>query len=53
MVLGGRMGFGTSLGLGLRPGGFVFDLGMMSRGFAFPNSSKGYVFGLEFGMELR
>jgi len=53
MVLGGRMGFGTSLGFGLRPGGFVFDVGMLSRGFAFPGSSKGYVFGLEFGMELR
>ena len=52
MVLGGRTGFGTSLGFGLRTGGFVFDVGMLSRGFAFPGSSKGYVFGLEFGMEL-
>ena len=52
MVLGGRMGFGTSLGFGLRPGAFVFDLGMMSRGLPFPGTSKGYIYGLEFGMEL-
>ncbi len=52
VVIGGRMGLGTSIGFGIRPGGFVMDFGVMTRGLIVPGNSKGYIFGLEFGMEL-
>ena len=52
VVLGGRMGFGTSFGLGLRPGGFVLDIGVMNRGFISPKSSKGVIVAVEMGIDL-
>jgi hypothetical protein len=52
VVFGGRIGFGTSFGFGLRPGGFVFDFAIMNRGFITPGSSKGCILALEFGLEL-
>ena len=53
VVLGGSVGFGTSFGFGIRPGGFVFDIGVMNRGFAFPQNSKGLIVAVEIGMELQ
>jgi len=52
VVLGGRRGFGTSFGLGLRPGGFALDIGILNRGFITSNSSKGWIFALEMGVGL-
>jgi len=52
VVMGGRIGFGTSFGLGIRPGGFVFDIGVMNRGFVVPKNSKGLIVAVEIGMEL-
>lgn len=52
IALGGKIGFGTSLGFGLHPGVFVLDFGVLSRGLIFPNISKGYIIGLEMGLEL-
>ena len=52
VVLGGSMGFGTSFGLGIRPGGFVLDIGVMNRGFVLPQNSKGLIVAVEMGMEL-
>jgi len=52
VLLGGRFGFGTSFGLGIRPGGFIWDLAIMNRGFISPGSSKGFVVATELGMEL-
>ncbi len=50
MVMGGRIGFGTSFGFGIRPGGFVLDLGIMNRGFIFPKNSKGLIIALDMGV---
>ena len=52
VTVGGRIDYGTSLGFGLRPGAFVFDFGLLSRGFLLPSISKGYIVGLEFGMAM-
>jgi hypothetical protein len=52
VVVGGRIGFGTSFGFGLRPGKFVLDFGVMNRGFILPNSSKGLFMSLEIGVGL-
>jgi hypothetical protein len=52
VLLGGRFGFGTSFGLGIRPGGFIWDIGVMNRGFITPNSSKGLILATEIGMVL-
>lgn len=52
VTLGGEIGLGTSFGFGLCPGNFVLDFGMLSRGFLFPATSKGYVFGFEMGFGL-
>jgi hypothetical protein len=52
VVMGGRVGFGTSFGFGLRPGKFVLDLGFMNRGFILPNSSKGVFVSLEMGVGI-
>ncbi|NQT23800.1 hypothetical protein HQ585_00435 [candidate division KSB1 bacterium] len=52
VVLGGRTGFGTSLGFGIHPGGFVMDIGMLFRGFFVPNTMKGFALGLDIGLEL-
>ncbi len=52
VTLGGEIGFGTSFGFGLHPGGLALDFGMLSRGFLFPATSKGYVFGFEMGFGL-
>jgi len=51
-VMGGRIGFGTSFGFGLRPGKFVLDVGVMNRGFILPNSSKGVFLAVEMGVGL-
>lgn len=53
VVMGGRIGFGTSFGFGFRPGGFVLDVGMMNRGFISPSNSKGLILALEIGIDLR
>jgi hypothetical protein len=52
VVMGGRIGFGTSFGFGLRPGKFVLDIGVMNRGFILPNSSKGVFLAIEMGVGL-
>lgn len=52
LSLGGKLGVATSCGFGLRLGAFSLDLGWMSRGFLFPNTSKGGVLGLETGLNL-
>jgi hypothetical protein len=52
VVMGGRIGFGTSFGFGIRPGRFVLDVGMMNRGFILPNSSKGVFVAVEMGVGL-
>ena len=52
VVMGGRIGFGTSFGFGIRPGKFVFDFGVLNRGFILPNSSKGVFLAVEMGVGL-
>ena len=52
-VVGGRIGFGTSFGLGFRPGGFVLDIGVINGGFVVPQSSKGVIVGFDFGIDLQ
>ena len=52
VVMGGRIGFGTSLGFGFRLGGFALDIGMMNRGFVSPQNSKGLVVAMEMGLGL-
>lgn len=52
LSLGGKLGVATSCGFGLRLGAFSMDVGWMSRGFLFPNTSKGGVLGLEIGLNL-
>lgn len=52
VIVGGRIGFGTSFGFGFRPGGFVLDIGVMNRGFISPKNSKGLVVALEMGVGL-
>lgn len=52
VVFGGRTGFGTSLGFGIHPGGFVFDVGMLFRGFLIPNTMKGFALGMDVGLAL-
>lgn len=54
VVMGGYVGFGTSFGFGIRPGGFVFDLGYMSRGFLIsPQNSKGIIIAVNIGIDLQ
>jgi len=53
IVMGGRIGVGTSFGFGIRPGGFVLDIGMMNRGFISPKNSKGFILGVELGIDLQ
>ena len=50
VIMGGTIGFGTSFGFGIRPGKFVFDVGIMNRGFVFPKNSKGVIVALEMGV---
>jgi len=52
IVTGGKLGFGTSFGLGFRPGGFIFDISIMNGGFVFPKNAKGFVVALDLGMEF-
>jgi hypothetical protein len=52
VVMGGRIGFGTSFGFGIRPGKFVLDVGVLNRGFILPGSSKGVFLGVEMGVGL-
>jgi hypothetical protein len=52
VLLGGQLGFGTSFGFGIRPGGFVWDLAIMNRGFITSGSSKGLVVATELGLDL-
>ena len=52
VLLGGRLGYGSSFGLGLRPGGFVWDIAIMNRGFITSGSSKGLLISTEFGLEF-
>ncbi len=52
VVVGGRIGFGTSFGFGFRLGGFSLDIGMMNRGFVSPKNSKGLVIALDMGVGL-
>jgi hypothetical protein len=53
VAMGGRIGLGTSFGFGIRPGGFVLDVGVMNRGFVLPKSSKGMIVGMEIGIDLQ
>jgi hypothetical protein len=53
VVMGGRIGFGTAFGFGLRMGGFVLDFGLINRGFFIPNKSKGLIAALELGIDLQ
>jgi len=53
VILGGRMGFGTSFGLGLRLGSFVVDLGVMNQGFISPNNSKGMILAIGMGIDMQ
>jgi hypothetical protein len=53
VVVGGRIGFGTSFGFGFRPGGFVLDVGIMNRGFLTASNSKGLIVGVELGIDIR
>jgi len=53
LVMGGKVGFGTAFGLGIRPGGFVLDLGVLNRGFALPKKSKGVIAAIELGIDLQ
>ena len=53
VVMGGRIGLGTSVGFGFRPGGFVLDVGVMNRGFVTFNNSKGLILGVELGLDLQ
>ena len=52
VVTGGRIGFGSSFGFGIRPGGFVLDVGVMNRGFFIPKNSKGVIVAVEIGIDL-
>lgn len=52
-VFGGRMGYGTSFGLGIRPGGFVLDIGVVNGGFVTPGSSKGVAVAVELGIDIQ
>ena len=52
-IMGGRVGFGTAFGFGFRPGGFVLDFAILSRGFALPNETKGLMAAFELGIDLR
>ncbi len=54
VVVGGYIGLGTSFGFGIRPGGFVLDVGYMSRGFLIsPNNSKGMIVSVDIGIDLQ
>lgn len=52
VAIGGRIGFGTSFGFGIRTGSFALDLGVLNRGFILPSSSKGVFLGIETGVGL-
>ncbi|MBN1543305.1 hypothetical protein JW992_14280, partial [candidate division KSB1 bacterium] len=52
-ALGGDLGVGTSIGLGIHPGGFIFDLALMNNGFVTPGQSKGWIAAVEIAMILR
>ncbi len=53
VILGGYVGFGSSFGFGIRPGGFVLDIGYMSRGFLIaPQNSKGIIVSMDIGIDL-
>ena len=52
-LFGGRMGYGTSFGIGIRPGGFVLDIGIVNGGFITPNSSKGVIAAVELGIDIQ
>jgi len=54
VVMGGYIGFGTSFGIGIRPGGFVLDIGYMSRGFLIsPGNTKGMIVSVDLGIDLQ
>jgi hypothetical protein len=50
VALGGKIGFGTSFGFGLHPGGIFLDIAVMNHGFIFPKSSKGAAVAVEIGI---
>ena len=52
VAVGGRYGFSTAFGLGIRPGGFVLDLAVLNRGGVTPRSSKGVAVAVELGLDL-
>jgi hypothetical protein len=52
LVTGGKLGFGTCFGFGIRPGGFILDIGVMNGGFIVPNNAKGLVLAVDLGMVL-
>lgn len=52
VALGGKIGFGTSYGFGLHPGGFFLDFGILNRGFLFPKSIKGITLAVDMGVGL-
>jgi len=53
VILGGRMGFGTSFGFGFRFGSFIMDFGIMNKGFISPNNSKGIIAAFGMGIDLQ
>ena len=53
LIAGGRVGLGVSFGLGLRPGGFFLDIGMINRGLSMGKKSKGMMLGFEIGIDLQ
>lgn len=53
VVIGGRVGLGTAIGLGIRPGGFVLDIAIMNQGFVLPSNSKGLAVAFELGIDLK
>ncbi|HPN35852.1 MAG TPA: DUF5723 family protein [bacterium] len=50
VVIGGRKGIGTSFGLGVCPGAFRFNMGVMNCGFFTPGLNKGVVVALDLGI---
>lgn len=50
LLLGGRMKFGFSMGLGVQFKSFTWDFGMMHRGFILPTTNKGFIVSSEFGL---
>jgi len=50
VMLGGRPGFATTYGLGLRPGHFVLDFAILNQGFVSAKGSKGLLYSIDMGL---